>query len=226
MILSLILPCNKLDTEAHFCISKISYILKDCAYELILITTDLYYLKFTQKYPSVVVIKESSKGIYSAMNDGIKVATGNYLYFIGKDDVILDEFIFAFKYIKKYAPTVLSCDVVYKNSGIYSGFPSKFKLLYKNLCHQGLFYHKSCFSDFGLFATYMKVQADHFHNVKLLWSNKCDVHYLNKKICVYSNSGFSSFTSDIIFHKLYPLILKKYVGNWAFILILIFRFFK
>ena len=160
------------------------------------------------------------------MNDGVKVATGDYFYFIGKDDMITEDFIFAYKYINDYKPMVLSCDVTYRNLGVYSGYPSKFKLLYKNLCHQGLFYHKSCFSDFGYYVTFMKVQADHFHNIKLLWSNKCDVHYLKKKICIYSNSGFSSITSDKKFHKLYPVILRKYVGYWAFILILIIRFFK
>lgn len=226
MILSIILPCNKLDVEARDCIYKITVILKKNNFELILVRTNSIFSDFTEQYPDFRVLKESRSGIYSAMNDGIKAASGEYLYFIGKDDVLLEQFTFAFDYISKYSPKVLSCDVVYRDLGFHSGFPGKFKLLFRNLCHQGLLYHKSCFSGFGLYSTQMKVQADHFHNIKLFWNCKLDVHYLRKKICVYSNSGFSTITSDRVFHKLYPLILKKYVGYWAFTLVLIYRLLK
>ena len=226
MILSIILPCYKFDSEVCSCISKISCILKNCHYELIIICTEEYYLKFTQKYPSIIVIKESSNGIYSAMNDGVKVATGDYFYFIGKDDMITEDFIFAYNYIKEYIPMVLSCDVLYRNLGVYSGYPSKFKLLYKNLCHQGLLYHKNCFLDNGLYLKSFKVQADHFLNIKLFWHNKADIHHLKKRICVYSNSGFSTTTPDIVFNRVYPLVLKKYVGYWAYILIIFYRLLR
>lgn len=225
-LLDIILPCDRFDDYVVRCESNISLHLDPKFFNLIFIVPSNNLVLFRENFPMHTTIVESRKGIYSAMNDGIKMSQCEYLYFIGKDDLVLKDFNETFQYLKLYKPTVLFCDVLYAPDINKSCYPNKFFLLMRNICHQGIIYHKSIFTRFGFYATYMKVQADHFHNIKLLWSNKVDVHYLKKKICIYSNSGFSSITSDKVFHKLYPLILKKYVGIWAFILIFIFRFFK
>jgi len=45
-------------------------------------------------YPSVRFISESEKGIYQAMNSGIAQANGEWIYFLGADDLLYNNLVF------------------------------------------------------------------------------------------------------------------------------------
>lgn len=225
-LLDIILPCDKFDDYVVRCESTISLHLDSEFFNLIFIVPSNSLFLFRENFPMHTTIVESRKGIYSAMNDGIKSSQSEYLYFIGKDDLIVKNYIRVFQYLKLHKPDVLFCDVFYEKNIKKSCYPNKILLLKSNICHQGIIYHKSIFSRFGHYSKYMNVQADHFLNIKILWSRDILSHYLKIPICIYSNSGYSTKNKDFNFNRLYPLILRKYVGFWAYILILIYRFIK
>ena len=227
-LISIILPTNAADLELRRCIDSIRILMPShniC--EIVIVTTKSCHDVITETYIAEKVILEAGKGIYAAMNEGVRKSTGDYLYFIGKDDILLPAVLEAIDIIKSNQPKILCFDVYYGSTGNYSGRPILLKLLVKNLCHQGLIYSREIFKKHGPYTKSMKVQADHYLNIKILSAlQKKDIYYSNKPIAIYSNTGFSNVNRDKLFRSLFPLILKKYVGKWAFWLILIARFIK
>ncbi len=47
-------------------------------------------LRYTDIFKNIRLISERDKGIYHAMNKGIEMAKGEWLYFLGSDDYILE----------------------------------------------------------------------------------------------------------------------------------------
>ena len=225
-LLSIIIPVLKYNKDLIRCISSISCISnhKDDI-EIIIICPAIISSDILRGFNHVQVYPESGNGIYNAMNQGVTYSNGSYFLFLGQDDIILEYLQNALEILKTKHPFALFSDVYYGDNGVKKGVPSNLKLLFSNVCHQGIIYSRKSYSLFGPYCCYFKIQADHFLNIKLLWHNKYrkSIIYLNKPICYFSTSGYSSSNYDIKFRMLYPLILKKYVGYWAFMLVLIYR---
>lgn len=157
-------------------------------------------------------ISESDNGIYDAMNKGISLAKGNYLYFLGSDDEL-------------YSPTVLSniasnidgADLIYGNvellsdKRIFNGIYSLEKLMYKNICHQSIFYNRNLFDDFGKYNLKYSAMADYLFNIICITS-KAKIKYQDIIIARYNDNGFSN-SGDDNFRKDKTSILKKYFAN-------------
>lgn len=224
-IVSIIIPAVRVDYELRRCIDSIRIL--DCFNycEIVLVVPSICLLDARVMFPNEIIIEESFSNIYGAMNDGVTASSGRYLYFLGKDDIVLPTFCEALDILIKKMPDVLFCDVYWGGGGKYSGRPSRLKVLGKNLCHQGIIYSRDVMSKYGPYIRRMRVQADQFINIKILWdrSSNNNIIYLNKPLAWYSGVGFSSRTRDPLFWKLHPLILKKYVGVWAACLLKAYR---
>ena len=225
-ILSIIIPVLEYNKDLTRCISSITCLpnyLEDI--EIIIICPAIISTDITGDFSHVKVYSESGNGIYNAMNQGVTYCSGSYFLFLGQDDLVLDCFHDALDILKTKHPFALFSDVYYGEHGVKKGVPSKLKVLFSNVCHQGIIYSRKSYNLFGPYCYHFKVQADHFLNIKLLWHNKYikNIIYLNKPTCYFSTNGFSSSNFDCKFRLLYPLILKKYVGYWAYLLIYIYR---
>lgn len=174
---------------------------------------------------TVNVIAETRPSIYGAMNDGVSASTGKYLYFLGKDDILLPAFLGAMSLLRQGEPSAVFCDVYWGDRGLYSGSPSRWKVLARNFSHQGIIYSREVFRRHGPFSRRMRVQADHLLNIKLLWDREFSarVRYACTPVAWYSGSGFSTTTNDPVFWRLYPLVMRRYVGVWAACLLISYR---
>ena len=155
-----------------------------------------------------LLISESDKGIYNAMNKGLRYATGDVIAFLNADD---------FYYNNKVIEDVNSyftkdIKIVYGNIKYYNNkknkpsrrffSPGEYK---KNMYLQGwhaphpaFFCHKSCFEKYGGFNENLEVSSDFELMFRFQEIYKASSIYLNQTITYMSNDGVSSKLSSII----------------------------
>ncbi len=161
------------------------------------------------------IYSEIDKGIYDAMNKGIRVAKGEWLYFLGSDDKFINNAV-----LEKIANFLKSnsYDVVYGNitstrfNGVYGGKFDVHRILNQNICHQAIFFNKKVFQKIGVFNLKFKIHADWDHNLKWFLSNKVNKSYIDLVIAEYADGGFSS-NYDEVFRKEKLLVYLKNVKN-------------
>lgn len=159
------------------------------------------------------IISERDNGIYDAMNKGIRLAEGEWIYFLGSDDRLYDCEVLNIIYqtIKNNGWDVIYGDVVFAISGkVYDGEFTKLKLLEKNICHQSIFTKKSVFNKTGLFNIEYKALADWHFNIK--WFNNKTVKrkYIGQIIAYYYEDGYSFNNLDTNFTKDWNRNIKQY----------------
>ncbi|MFC1740330.1 glycosyltransferase family 2 protein [Pseudomonadota bacterium] len=160
-------------------------------------------LSILEAYPSVRLVSEPDKGIYDAMNKGIRLARGKWLHFLGADDIYIDSRVLA----DVAAQLDDHLDVVYGDvesdrfPDRYAGPFDELKIYYQNVCHQSIFFRKSVFDKTGMFNTRYKVHADWDHNLKWLIDPQIQSRYMDRVIANYADGGFSSRTPDAVFES-------------------------
>lgn len=157
---------------------------------------------------------KSDRGIYDAMNQSVQHINSKWVYFLGVDDKITQNF--------KWAVDVFSRDSSYSkihffnvrmSSGIenYNKDFNLCKLLVKNICHQGIIYPTKLLVENPYNIKY-KALADWALNIKLF--DKFLFHD-GLDIATYNNqSGFSKQYMDVEFIKDKPQI---FMNNYGFI---------
>lgn len=225
-LISIIVPTLVADRELDRCLASIELVCPDRSEcEVILVVPAAIAPTVAQTYPAFRVVTDTRKGIYAAMNDGTKAAKGLHLYYIGKDDILLPPFAEALRLLNRVNPVTLFGDVYWGDQGVYSGAPSKYRLIGRNLCHQGIIYARPAFDRHGPYLRRMRLQADHLLNLKILWDAQGPQSlYLNRPVAWYSGSGFSVVRgADPVFWRLYPTVLRRYVGAWAAVALTLYR---
>lgn len=159
---------------------------------------------FQLEYPQIKIISEEDKGIYDAMNKGIGIAKGEWVYFMGSDDTLYEtntiEYFLNTERIKNF-------EVLYGNvystrfGGVYDGEFTYSKLSTKNICHQSIFFRKSIFKSIGDFNLKYKAHADWDHNIRWFFSSKISKLYVDQVVANYADGGFSSINDDENFKR-------------------------
>jgi glycosyltransferase involved in cell wall biosynthesis len=228
-LLTVVIPALEPDAELARCVHCILGAAQNSPQpEIIIVTQPLFVSAVAALFPGVRVCEETRRGIYSAMNDGAAASRGRYLYFIGKDDMMLSTLREAMIVLDRENPYALFCDVYWGERGTYSGKPSRLLLLGRNLCHQGIIYSREAFDRHGPYLRRMRVQADHLLNIKILWDRSAvtRIRYLDRPLAWYSGDGFSMRNRDAAFWRLYPIIMRRFVGGWAACLLNTYRWLR
>jgi glycosyltransferase involved in cell wall biosynthesis len=120
-------------------------------------------------------ISEPDRGIYDAMNKGIAAAQGDWLYFLGADDVLAGADVLArcARHLEDGAALVYG-DVRYPAGRRVRSRAGPRLLLHNTVHHQAAFYARRVFEDFRYDAS-LQVVADYELNLKL---------YLSRERCV------------------------------------------
>jgi glycosyltransferase involved in cell wall biosynthesis len=155
------------------------------------------------KHPHLIWISEPDKGIYDAMNKGIKMAEGDLIYFMGADDELLPGTL------KRIVDETEDSefDVIYGDvwssrfGGRYGGEFNKQRLYQNNICHQSIFFRKNLFEDVGDFNLKYKSHADWDHNLRWLLNKKINYKYVDCVISKYADGGYSSINFDTVFAR-------------------------
>jgi glycosyltransferase involved in cell wall biosynthesis len=153
-------------------------------------------------------VSEPDKGIYDAMNKGVGMATGKWIIFLGADD-ILNNVIPAVAEQLKNENTIYYGDVYMTGSQlIYAGVFTKFKIAYKNICHQSIFYPRSVFEYYDFNLSY-KIHADYDLNLRCFVDKRFSFKYINIIISEYCEAGFSTKNTDSFYAERRFKILQE-----------------
>ncbi len=170
--------------------------------------------RYQALYPHIRYISEQDKGVWDAMNKGIDLSRGEWLYFMGGDDALYSDSILAKVFEKN---DVGDYDVVYGNiQHLNAGtqFDNEFtvKLLARfNIAHQAIFYRKTLFDKIGKYSLDYKACSDYAINIKWFGNETVRRKYLKDIICVYNETGMSSVFFDKAFYRDKPSLLIKYL---------------
>lgn len=138
------------------------------------------------------LIMEADKGVYDAMNKGLAKASGEWVIFLGTDDKFVHDGVLSRvqPLLKQTTAGVAVGEISYDDGRIYQ-FPTKPQPVERNFVHhQGAFYRRSLFTDFGTFDPSLMVMGDYDFNLRL-WSKKVVFASLPLRICVCGSGGLS-----------------------------------
>lgn len=181
-------------------------------------------------------ISEPDRGIYDAMNKGIRMATGDIVGIINSDDFyhrtdVLSRVAEAFEEpgvqavygdVRFVHPGDLDKTIRYYSSKVFS--PKLFRYGFMP-AHPTFFTYKKYFEEFGYYKTDYKIAADYELLVRFLYVHKLQAKYLPLDFMKMRTGGVStaSVRSNILLNKeivracrenglwtCFPLLLMKY----------------
>jgi glycosyltransferase involved in cell wall biosynthesis len=167
--------------------------------------------ELASKSERIRLISGPDKGIYDAMNKGIASAKGDWLYFMGCDDVFFDDTvlrIISSNLTPEY--DVVYGDVLWMpDNEPEKGECSPEILFNRNINHQRIFYRKDLFARYGGYDLQYKVAADHELNIRFFCNNTIRKKYLPFTVARYHSGGFSANRVDAVFWKDWKLIFRR-----------------
>lgn len=170
-------------------------------------------------------ISETDDGIYDAMNKALMQASGNYLIFLGADDIFLSNDVLSMvaTYIKDEKYIYYGSVIRKIRNDVYCKKYNKFKLAVKNICHQAIFYPYDVYKDYHYNLKY-KIFADYAYNLNLY--SKKHFEYIPILICLYNDSGSSATIRDLFFeHDSADMIIKN-LGYLPYFYSVVYHFLR
>jgi glycosyltransferase involved in cell wall biosynthesis len=140
---------------------------------------------------------EKDEGIYDAMNKALAYTKGEWIYFLGADDVLFDGF-------SDLAYDLEDNTAIYYGSVMlrgrkYYGQASKYQLAKSTLCHQAIIYPAKVFQKYK-FDTRYQISADFALNMKCWKDKEFRFEFRDHIVANFNHTGVSS-KKDLIFEK-------------------------
>lgn len=174
-----------------------------------------------EKYASQLTYWETKpdKGVYDAMNKGIERVSGEWVYFLGTDDLLTPGILNALFCNEEYKTKISDVSFLYgtviltSTQQEYGRAFNKQDIVELPICHQALFVQKKLFKQVGRFELLYKVSADHVFMIKCFGNEKIQKLHVPLPIATYNNeSGLSSREKDIFFYLNRPRLVQRYLN--------------
>lgn len=154
-----------------------------------------------------VIVSESDRGIYDAMNKGVALASGEIVGMLNSDDVYINEHVVSelMKTMQDAGADSVFADLVivdpidpgkvlrYYDSSYFT--PSKFRFGWMP-AHPTFFVKKSLYDKVGPYSLDYKISADYEMLIRLLWVEKATYAYLPKPVVRMRHGGASTSGLD------------------------------
>lgn len=164
-------------------------------------------------------VSEPDKGIYNAMNKGIKVAQGEYLQFLNSGDWLWNKDILQevlFDDSKNEVDILYGKSLVHDVNGEvfeygphYNTF-TPFSLIYSTISHPATFTRRELFEKYGFFDESFRIAGDLEFFFRAIILNHATTKYINRTITHFAGGGLS-MTSPEQTEKEKHLIIDKYM---------------
>jgi len=151
-------------------------------------------------------VSEKDNGIYNAMNKGIKVANGEYCYFLNSDDCIAapNTLEKIFDKVKNNPDIIYGNLAILKNEKLNSvaKYSSKITLYsfyrFKNaIHHQASFIKKDLFEKYGYYDEKIKLISDWVFFYQVIAQNSATTQYVNEVFAIFTAGG-ASYTYSLV----------------------------
>lgn len=156
---------------------------------------------------------EKDKGIYHAMNKGIKMSSGNWIIFMNSGDLFYKKNVL-YNFISE---NVKNCDIVYGDTlvsaknlkYVVNSKPFEYKTLLMPFCHQSVFVKSNILKkrNFSLIYRFSS-DFDFFYYCYLSKKKFQKIDYIISKV---TSGGFSDKNRQMVFNENLTIIKKK--GN-------------
>jgi putative colanic acid biosynthesis glycosyltransferase len=167
----------------------------------------------TSQHDKLRWISEPDLGIYDAMNKGLAMARGEWILFLGADDVFADTSvlsdIFSMRELQNY--DLICGRSTYRNGRSCVPRLDWHTLVFNTLHHQAVFYNRRLFSNFK-YRTDIPVVADYELNL-YAYINRLPVLFLDRQISISDPFGVSHtsgrFSNGLDSYR----IRRRYIGH-------------
>lgn len=157
--------------------------------------------EFMAKHPHIRFVSEPDKGVYDAINKGIRLAQGEWLYVLGCDDRLAHPHA-----LSELAPLLESdaelvhAKVLRKSTGLTEGRTDVgSEIVLRNICQQAILYRRTLFQRLGDFNLKYPICADWDFNIRC-FALPSRVAHSDTLLCHYDGGGLSSRVTDEVFY--------------------------
>lgn len=163
-----------------------------------------------KKDTRIRIISEKDTGIYDAMNKGVALAKGEWVYFMGCDDGFFDTSVLEkLSLLLSNDHDVVYGDVLWvPDEVIEKGICAPAELINRNINHQRIFYRKELFQKFGGYDLQYRIASDHELNIRYFCNDAIRKQYHPVTVARYHSGGFSANKLDDVFWKNWKVIFR------------------
>lgn len=173
---------------------------------------------FAANHPKrVQLLSEPDRGIYDAMNKGVRHSDGRYLLFLNAGDRLRPGVL------AELAATVESeCDLLYGNiyhegrKQICCDAFDPLRLTFRNPPHQATLYRREVFDTIGPYELGYSTSADYAHNIKCFGDPRIRPCYTESVIADFDAGGVSSHLEVRVFFDAKPTLIADHLGQTAY----------
>ena len=198
-----------------------------------------FELIFKKKQKTFKWISEKDTGIYNAWNKGLKLASGNWISFLGSDDIYLENVL------EKYANKIFenkNIDFIYSKVKLVDNAKVIFIIseIWKwrtfkrqmKIAHVGSFHNKKYFEKYGDFDEEYKIIGD--YEMLLRAKNNLKTYFLDEFTAEMKDGGVSNnnilkafkearkakiitakITKPLVFFDFYYFLFKYYISTFV-----------
>lgn len=156
-------------------------------------------------------ISEPDRNVYDAMNKGIRMATGRYVYFLGSGDTLFPGVLETLeRHLPQHDLGFIYGDVIYKGAR-YDGPFDRAKLCGHNICHQAIFFGREVFKLCGEFDIEYARMADWAMNLRCFGHRLVAREYFDIVIAEFEEGGISGL-GDERFERDKLRLVRQHLG--------------
>tara|TARA_A100000171_G_scaffold33155_1_gene31558 strand:+ start:2197 stop:2970 length:774 start_codon:yes stop_codon:yes gene_type:complete len=160
----------------------------------------------------ITLVSEQDSGVYDAMNKAVARAGTDWIYFLGSDDRLLPDFKVVLSRLTN-TNQIYYANVRFSSNGKpYDGAFSPAKLVFRNICHQSIFFPRHILRKEPYSLSY-PVKSDWASNIRFFAS--IPFQYIDLNVALYNDSGgLSSTYEDVEFERDKAKLFHDFHGYW------------
>ncbi|HVF42416.1 MAG TPA: glycosyltransferase [Pyrinomonadaceae bacterium] len=158
-------------------------------------------------------VSEPDCGVYDAINKGVAMAAGKYVFILGGGDRLRGGVLGRVAGLLPDGPSFVYGDAYLERHGVtMGGAAGREDFVRTNICQQAIFYERTVFELLGGFDLKYNVYADWAFNMKCFADPRLRKVYLGLVVADFEGWGISDTQADARFVKDFPALVRKYVG--------------